>query len=94
MGVWTDVFRWVWVLSHSFVSDNGGIHKVVKSGSQSFVIAEYQPFSQRDHVLNIVLHPSTVSKSAAYTVHSTKTQRLDCEGILVISHNYFYNYNS
>ncbi|KAM6949792.1 semaphorin-7A [Lycodopsis pacificus] len=38
---------------------NGGIHKVMQNKSQTFVIAEYQPFNHRTHVGSISLHASS-----------------------------------
>nr|XP_046264851.1 semaphorin-7A-like [Scatophagus argus] len=38
---------------------NGAIHKVINHKNQTFVIAEYQPFNQKTHVLSIILHPSS-----------------------------------
>ncbi|TNN64013.1 Semaphorin-7A [Liparis tanakae] len=39
--------------------NNGGIHKVMQNKSQTFIIAEYQPFNHRTHVISISLHPSS-----------------------------------
>ncbi|XP_034385557.1 semaphorin-7A-like [Cyclopterus lumpus] len=39
--------------------NNGGIHKVMQNKSQTFIIAEYQPFNHRTHVVSIGLHPSS-----------------------------------
>ncbi|KAG7242599.1 hypothetical protein INR49_020312 [Caranx melampygus] len=39
--------------------NNGGIHKVIMTEDQSVVIAEYHPFRHKDHVLNMILHPSS-----------------------------------
>uniref|UniRef100_A0A3Q2W0K0 Semaphorin-7A-like n=1 Tax=Haplochromis burtoni TaxID=8153 RepID=A0A3Q2W0K0_HAPBU len=41
--------------------NNGGIHKVLQNESHTFVIAEYQPFKQKAHVLSIILQ-STFKK--------------------------------
>ncbi|KAM8762855.1 semaphorin-7A isoform 1-T1 [Acanthopagrus schlegelii] len=38
--------------------NNGGIHKVIRNMSKSFVIAQYQPFNHTAQVLSILLHPS------------------------------------
>ncbi|KAF0043517.1 hypothetical protein F2P81_004854 [Scophthalmus maximus] len=38
--------------------DNGGIHKLIQTKSQTFFIAEYRPFNHRAHVLSVILHPS------------------------------------
>ncbi|XP_070692348.1 semaphorin-7A-like [Pempheris klunzingeri] len=38
---------------------NGRIHKVLQQESQTFVIAEYQPFQHPAHILSVVLHPSS-----------------------------------
>lgn len=43
------------------VTDSGGIHKVLISNNQAFVIAVYRPFPPRAHVLGATLRPSTVS---------------------------------
>ncbi|XP_028420164.1 semaphorin-7A isoform X3 [Perca flavescens] len=39
--------------------NNGGIHKVMESKSQTFVIAEYRPFNHGAQVLHMVLHASS-----------------------------------
>lgn len=43
------------------LTDKGEIHKVVQKETETFVIAEYQPFHHRHHVLRFLLHPPTVS---------------------------------
>ncbi|XP_054464148.1 semaphorin-7A isoform X2 [Anoplopoma fimbria] len=39
--------------------NNGGVHKVMQNESQTFVIAEYQPFNHRAHIVSIRLHPTS-----------------------------------
>ncbi|XP_029282393.1 semaphorin-7A [Cottoperca gobio] len=39
--------------------NNGGIHKVMQNKSLTFVIAEYQPFNHRAHILSIALQTSS-----------------------------------
>ncbi|GAA6230449.1 semaphorin-7A-like [Lates japonicus] len=39
--------------------NNGGIHKVMQTKSQAFVIAEYRPFDSQTHIQNIILHASS-----------------------------------
>ncbi|XP_031704119.1 semaphorin-7A [Anarrhichthys ocellatus] len=39
--------------------NNGGIHKVMQNKSQTFVIAEYQPFNHSTHIVSISLHTSS-----------------------------------
>ncbi|XP_074517615.1 semaphorin-7A-like [Sebastes fasciatus] len=38
---------------------NGRVHKAMQDKSQSFVIAEYQPFDHRAHILSITFHPTS-----------------------------------
>ncbi|XP_039992333.1 semaphorin-7A-like [Xiphias gladius] len=38
---------------------NGGLHKVIQTKSQIFVIAEYQPIFHQAHIFSIILHPSS-----------------------------------
>ncbi|XP_029987109.1 semaphorin-7A [Sphaeramia orbicularis] len=38
---------------------NGGVHKVMQSKNQTFIIAEYRPFGQRAHIHGITLNPSS-----------------------------------
>lgn len=53
------------LMSHvSCLPEGGGLHKVLLSNNQSFVIAAYQPFPWRAHVLGATLHPSSVSGHA------------------------------
>ncbi|XP_071344278.1 semaphorin-7A isoform X2 [Trachinotus anak] len=39
--------------------NNGGIHKVVQGQNQTLVIAAYHPLNQSDHILSMILHPSS-----------------------------------
>ncbi|XP_071753447.2 semaphorin-7A [Centroberyx gerrardi] len=39
--------------------ENGRVHKAVETNTKAFFIADYRPFSQRAHILNMILHPST-----------------------------------
>ncbi|TDH17352.1 hypothetical protein EPR50_G00007660 [Perca flavescens] len=39
--------------------NNGGIHKVMESKSQTFVIAEYRPFNHRAHILGMVMNATS-----------------------------------
>ncbi|XP_042339755.1 semaphorin-7A isoform X2 [Plectropomus leopardus] len=39
--------------------NNGGIHKVMQTKSQTFVIAEYRPFNRSTHILSMILDPSS-----------------------------------
>ncbi|XP_035007398.1 semaphorin-7A [Hippoglossus stenolepis] len=39
--------------------NNGAIHKVIQTGSQTFFTAEYHPFNHRAHISSIILHPSS-----------------------------------
>ncbi|XP_023285409.1 semaphorin-7A-like [Seriola lalandi dorsalis] len=39
--------------------NNGGIHKVIRTKNQTLVIAEYEPFNHKDHILSMILHPSS-----------------------------------
>ncbi|XP_056135118.1 semaphorin-7A-like [Lampris incognitus] len=39
--------------------EGGGVHKVLETELQAFVIAEYRPFNHKTHILNMIVHPST-----------------------------------
>ncbi|XP_004539796.3 uncharacterized protein LOC101466477 isoform X3 [Maylandia zebra] len=54
--------------------NNGGIHKVLQNESHTFVIAEYQPFKQKAHVLSIILQ-STFKK--LYVNNGSQLVQLD-----------------
>ncbi|XP_062327088.1 semaphorin-7A [Osmerus eperlanus] len=40
-------------------TEKGVIHKVLEKDDKAFVIAEYQPFSSRTHILNMMIHSSS-----------------------------------
>ncbi|KAK2853508.1 hypothetical protein Q5P01_006169 [Channa striata] len=39
--------------------NNGRIHKVMQSGTQTLVISEYRPFDQHTNIFSMVLHPAS-----------------------------------
>ncbi|XP_034072365.1 semaphorin-7A-like [Gymnodraco acuticeps] len=52
----------------------GDIHKVVQKETETFIIAEYQPFHHRHHVLTFLLHPPTMK---LYLTSRTELVQLD-----------------
>ncbi|KAK1891914.1 Semaphorin-7A [Dissostichus eleginoides] len=54
--------------------NKGDIHKVVQKETQTFIIAEYQPFHHRHHVLTFLLHPPTMK---LYLTSRTELVQLD-----------------
>ncbi|KAJ4922056.1 hypothetical protein JOQ06_021520 [Pogonophryne albipinna] len=54
--------------------NKGDIHKVVQKETETFVIAEYQPFHHRHHVLTFLLHPPTMK---LYLTSRTELVQLD-----------------
>ncbi|XP_067451742.1 semaphorin-7A-like [Thunnus thynnus] len=73
-----------------FLSLKNAVHKVTQNESQAFVIAEYRPFKHRDHILSIILRPST---SKLYVSSKSELVQLDvancaqygdtCEGCIL-----------
>lgn len=62
---WGQVCLPLVILLSLCVTDSGGIHKVLSINNQAFVIAAYQPFPPRAHVLGAMLHPASVSDHAS-----------------------------
>lgn len=47
-----------------FSTANGGIHKVLQTENDTFLISEYRPFDSHTHIGGFFLHPPSVSNSS------------------------------
>ncbi|XP_030614097.1 semaphorin-7A-like isoform X2 [Archocentrus centrarchus] len=56
--------------------EDGRIHKVLQNESHTYVIAEYQPFEHKEHVLSFILHPAS---KKLYVTSDSELVQLDAK---------------